>query len=604
MMCKEDFDKITKHRLREKKNPKDLFKRLKSLSENPPIFHNTDKRLESIESSIDALNKRLDKIEIDLTPTIEKVTESKVDEIEDAKKVINDMQSTWEIEKYLGNYIWWKELLVKAADDLPKSDSLMRMLSNRGTKLALIVCGYKQLEEWNKNSNLIHNDDLYNEALKNLYDIHKYLYEMKDVDMYVGKYFQYEKLKNPENCELLLFKKLFNENKSDDLKPLDINFSNVDRKYYPAEYAHLETSVTTNDKNKIITFDEKATDKQVLWEEMKNAVTTGDFRTWKQCLFSLERALAEQIHDSENVFNCIRDCWFEVKKSGEGLTKDATDTVLYDLFKLNHKMLFNSLCELSVVKSTYFEVFYSDNAFRCPDLPTEKLFAYIDEHKLMFTYSELDAEIREMFEQKNYSMWLDIIQKRVRENDPLDELYKAGYYRYFYNESTGFSFFSKAFQKFEKDLGKYFTRVMKKDLFDLHKIAFEDNFERPSYLSLNFVYNDGEIELLEEEKKCDEKCDTCSCSVIAEDCCPYDENEIRERHEKKVTVADLFKILNLKTIYEIRIEEKGVDACLYTSKDFEKVRKIYAFKKVVNFVVHEKEDMLPNMLTLEITLGD
>ena len=567
---------------------------------------NINKRLDFIDCKIDKLNRRLDKIEIDLTPTIEKVTESKVDEIEDAKKAINDMQSTWEIEKYLDNYICWKELVVKAADGLPKSDSLMRMLSNRDTKLALIVCGYKQLEEWNKNSNLIHNDDLYNEALKNLYDIHKYLYEMKDVDMYVGKYFQYEKLNNPENCELLLFKKLFNENKSDDLKPLDINFSNVDRKYYPAEYTHLETSVTTNDENKIITFDEKAIDKQVLWEEMKNAVTTGDFITWKQCLFSLERTLAEQLHDFGNVFGSIRDCWFEVKKNGEGLTRDATDTVLYDLFKLNHKMLFNPLSELNVVKSTYFEVFYSkdENLFRCPDLPTEKLLAYIDEHKLMLTYDELDAEIREMFEQKNYSMWLDIIQKRVRENDPLDELYKAGYYRYFYNEPTGFSFFSKAFQKFEKDLGKHFTRVMKKDLFDLHKIAFEDNFERPSYFSSDFVYNDGEIELLEEEKKCDEKCDTCSCSVIAEDCCPYNENEIREKHEKKVTVADLFKILNLKTIYKIRIEEKDVDEQVYRSKDFEKVRKIYAFKKVVNFVVHEEEDMLPNMLTLEMTLED
>ena len=601
-MRNEDFDKITERRLRESENPKDLFKRLKSLSENPPIFHNTDKRLDSIESSIDALNKRLDKLEIDLTPIIEKVTESKVDEIEDAKKVINDMQSTWEIEKYLDNYIWWKELLVKAADNLPKSGSLMRMLSNRDTKLALIVCGYKQLEEWNKNSNLIHNDDLYNEALKNLYDIHKYLYEMKDVDMYVGKYFQYEKLNNPENCELLLFKKLFNENKSDDLKPLDIDFSNIDRKYYP-----LETSVTTNDENKIITFDEKATDKQVLWEEMKNAVTTGDFITWKQCLFSLERALAEQLHDPENVFNCTRDCWFEVKKNGEGLTRVVTDIILYDLFKLNRKMLFEPLGkwnELETVKSTYFEVFYSkdENLFRCPDMPTEKLLAYIDEHKLIFTHDELDAKIREMFEQKNYSMWLDIIQKRV--NDPLDELYKAGYYRYFYNESTGFSFFSKAFQKFEKDLGKHFTRVMKKDLFDLHKIAFEDNFERSSYLSSDFVYNDGEIELLEEEKKCDEKCDTCSCSVIAEDCCPYDENKIREKHEKKVTVADLFKILNLKTIFEIRIEEKDVDEQVYGSKDFEKVRKIYAFKKVVNFVVHEKEDMLPNMLSLEMTLED
>lgn len=570
---------------------------------------NIEKRLNSIESSIDTLNKRLDKFEVDLTPTIEKVTESKIDEIEDAKKAINDIQTTWEIEKYLDNFVSWKELIVKAADDSPKSDSLMRMLSNRDTKLSLVVCGYKQLEEWHKNQNTIHNlapFTVYNEALKNLYDIHKYLYEMKDVDMYVGKYFQYEKLKNPENCELLLFKKLFNE--TDSLKPLDIDFSNVDKKYYPADYARLETSVTANsDENKIVTFDEKATDKQVLWEEMKNAVTTGDFRTWKQCLFSLENISSEQLHDPENVFDSIRNFWFTIKRKGEGLPREATDELLYDLFKLNHKMFFTPLCDLKqygVVKSTYFEVMYfeNDNIFKCPDIPIEKFFAYIDEHRCTFSRDELIAEVKGMFEQKNYSKWLDIIQKRVRENDPLDELYKAGYYRWFYNGFTGFNEFSKAFEEFEKDLGKNFTRVMKKDLFDLHEIVFNSNFESPSYLSLNFVYENGEIELLEEEKKCNENCNECSCSVIAEDCCPYNEDEIRVKHEKKTTVADLFEILNLKTIATIHIKEKDVDEQVFSSKDFEKVRKIYAFKKVVNFEVYE--DAGPETLVLEMTLED
>ncbi len=98
--------------------------------------------------------------------------------------------------------------------------------------------------------------------------------------------------------------------------------------------------------------------------------------------------------------------------------------------------------------------------------------------------------------------------------------------------------------------------------------------------------------------ECDGKCSECTCSVVAEDCCPYDENRAREKNTTKITLEDLVKIFDLKTVGRVVVSEEGIDPVEFTSEELETHLKSYAFKTVEKFSV--RADFLPMTLSLEL----